>query len=281
LEFFKGNIVYTAFVVFHRPTPWSVDMSQWFNVSILSFFLLGITPFLTQVNASEIEGFNQRMKTFETVVAQRVGDRPALVIAYNNLEDALTKEMNRAFDLVMKKMTPTRRPFMTQSQQQWAEHRAKEYTWMDSAHGPIIEESDEHVKVLQLRNLMMNARVLQLYSYIDTLPDTPNDNMLDNIVPRTDVAVADDNDLKIATIRGFSLGEGACFLDLLDEKRKAFTEVASAAFCQRERELLDKRVSLTYRLGVVPSAACAVENVTCVENNMLILVSNAQVIRPN
>ena len=103
----------------------------------------------------------------------------------------------------------------------------------------------------------------------------------DNMVPRTDVAVADNNDLKIATIRGFSLGEGACFLDLVDEKRKPFTEVASAAFCQRERELLDKRVSLTYRLGVIPSAACAVENVNCVENNMLILVSNAQVIRPN
>ena len=188
--------------------------------------------------------------------------------------------MDRAFDLVMNKMTPTRRADMTQSQQQWAVHRAREYTWIDSAHGPIVEQSDEHVKVLQLRNLMMNARVLQLYSYIDTLPTKPNDNVLDNFVPRTDVAVADNNDLKIARIRGFSLGEGACFLDLLDEKRKAFTEVASAAFCQRERELLDKRVSLTYRLGVVPSAACAVESVTCVENNMLILVSNAQVIRP-
>jgi len=256
-------------------------MSQWFNVSILSLFLLGITPFLAQAETSQIEGFNQRMKSFEIMVAQRIGDRPALVIAYNNLEDALTKEMDRAFDLVMKKITPARRSTMTQSQQQWAEHRAKEYTWMDSAHGPIVEESDEHIKVLQLRNLLMNARVMQLYSYIDTLPKVPNDGFMDNVVPRTDVAVADNNDLKIATIRGFSLGEGACFLDLLDEKRKAFTEVASAAFCQRERELLDKRVSLTYRLGVIPSAACAVESVTCVENNMLILVSNAQVIRPN
>ena len=133
---------------------------------------------------------------------------------------------------------------------------------------------------MQLRNLMMNARVLQLYSYIDTLPAKPNNNVLDNLVPRSDVAIADNNDLKIARIRGFSLGDGACFLDLVDEKNKAFTEVASAAFCQRERELLDKRVSLTYRLGVVPSAACAVESVTCVENNMLILVSNAQVTRP-
>jgi hypothetical protein len=169
---------------------------------------------------------------------------------------------------------------MTEAQQQWAEHRATEYVWIDSTHGPVVEQSDEHVKVLQLRNLMMNARVLQLYSYLDTLPATPTDGVVDATVPRTDVAVADDNDLKIATIRGFSLGEGACFLDLIDQKRKPFTEVASAAFCQRERELLDKRVSLTYRLGVVPSAACAVESVTCVENNMLILVSNAQVIRP-
>ena len=169
---------------------------------------------------------------------------------------------------------------MTEAQQQWAEHRATEYVWIDSTHGPVVEQSDEHVKVLQLRNLMMNARVLQLYSYIDTLPVRPSDNFLANVAPSTDVAVADNNGLKTATIRGFSLGEGACFLDLIDEKRKAFTEVASAAFCQRERELLDKRVSLTYRLGVIPSAACAVESVTCVENNMLILVSNAQVIRP-
>ena len=253
-------------------------MSRWFKVSFLSLFLLSVIP--TLATASEIEAFNQRMKSFETIVAQRVGNRPALVTAYNNLEDALTKEMDRAFDLVMAKMNPQRRAAMNQAQQQWAEHRAREYTWMDSAHGPIIEQSDEHVKVLQLRNLLMNARVLQLYSYTDTLPDSPSENVLDGFVPRTNVATADDNDLKIATIRGFSLGEGACFLDLLDEKRKAFTEVANAAFCQRERELLDKRVSLTYRLGVVPDAACAVDSVTCVENNMLILVSNAQVIRP-
>ena len=255
-------------------------MSQWFNVSILSFFLLAISPTVAQ-SQSEIEGFNQRMKSFETMVAQRVNKRPGLINAYNNLEGALTREMDRAFEMVMAKTGAKRRAAMTDAQLQWAIHREKEYTWIDSAHGPIVEQSDEHVKVLQLRNLMMNARVLQLYSYIDTLPDAPIDDFLDNIVPRTDVAVADDNDLKIATIRGFSLGEGACFLDLLDEKRKAFTEVASAAFCQRERELLDKRVSLTYRLGIVPSAACAVESVTCVENNMLILVSNAQVIRPS
>ncbi|MGB1310137.1 MAG: hypothetical protein ACPG47_02955 [Leucothrix sp.] len=254
-------------------------MSQWFNVSILSLCLLAI-PLATLAKTSEIEGFNQRMKRFETIVAQRVNDRPALVNAYNNLEDALTQEMDRAFDMVMTKTDAKRRNEMNKAQQQWAEHRASEYTWMDAAHGPIVEQSDEHVKVLQLRNLMMNARVLQLYSYLDTLPELTEETTFDNLVPRTDVAIADDNDLKIATIRGFSLGEGACFLDLVDEKRKPFTEVASAAFCQRERELLDKRVSLTYRLGVVPSAACAVESVTCVENNMLILVSNAQVIRP-
>ena len=255
-------------------------MSQWFNASLLSLFLLTLGPLSVSAEASEIDDFNQRMQSFETVVAQRAGNRPGLINAYNNLEDALNKEMNRAFDLVMKKMAPKNRVAMTDSQYQWAVQREKEYTWIDSAHGPIVEQSDEHVKVLQLRNLMMNARVLQLYSYIDTLPVVPNNDLLDNLVPRTDVAVADNNDLKTATIRGFSLGEGACFLDLLDEKRKAFTEVASAAFCQRERELLDKPVRLTYRLGVVPDAACAVESVTCVENNMLILVSNAQVIRP-
>jgi len=255
-------------------------MSRWFNVSVLSVFLLGLSPLISLAKASEIDNFNQRMQSFERVVAQRANNRPALVNAYNSLEDALNKEMDRAFDMVMKKMTPKHRASMTDSQYQWAVQREKEYTWIDSAHGPIVEQSDEHVKVLQLRNLMMNARVLQLYSYIDTLPATQNNNMLDGLMPRTDVAVSDDNDLKIATIRGFSLGEGACFLDLVDQKRKAFTEVASAAFCQRERELLDKRVSLTYRLGVIPSAACAVESVTCVENNMLILVSNAQVIRP-
>lgn len=255
-------------------------MSRWFNISFLSLFLLGMFPIFSQANASEIDGFNQRMKTFETQVAQRVGKRPGLINAYNNLEDALNKEMDRAFDMVMSRVSPNRRAAMTKAQQQWAEHRATEYVWIDSTHGPVVEQSDEHVKVLQLRNLMMNARVLQLYSYLDTLPATPTDGLVDSAVARTDVAVADDNDLKIATIRGFSLGEGACFLDLIDQKRKPFTEVASAAFCQRERELLDKRVSLTYRLGVVPSAACAVESVTCVENNMLILVSNAQVIRP-
>ncbi len=255
-------------------------MSRWFSISFFSLFLLGISPILVQANASEIDGFNQRMKSFETKVAQRVNERPGLINAYNNLEQALNQEMNRAFDLVMSKISPERRAAMVEAQQQWAEHRATEYIWIDSTHGPVVEQSDEHVKVLQLRNLMMNARVLQLYSYLDTLPSVPTDGIIDSVVPKTDVAVADDNDLKIATIRGFSLGEGACFLDLIDEKRKPFTEVASAAFCQRERELLDKRVSLTYRLGVVPSAACAVESVTCVENNMLILVSNAQVIRP-
>ena len=255
-------------------------MSRWFKVSFLSLFLLGVSPFLSQAYASEIDGFNQRMKSFETIVAQRVNKRPGLINAYNNLEDALNKEMDRAFEMVMARISAKRRAAMTEAQQQWAEHRATEYVWIDSTHGPVVEQSDEHVKVLQLRNLMMNARVLQLYSYLDTLPAIPTDGVIDSTVPRADVAVADNNDLKIATIRGFSLGEGACFLDLIDQKRKPFTEVASAAFCQRERELLDKRVSLTYRLGVVPSAACAVESVTCVENNMLILVSNAQVIRP-
>lgn len=254
-------------------------MIQWFKVSVLSLFLLGISPVPILVEASEIDGFNLRMKSYETLVAQRISNRPALINAYNNLEDALNKEMNRAFDLVIAKVSANRHATMIESQQQWAIHRKKEYVWIDSSHGPVVEQSDEHVKVLQLRNLMMNARVLQLYSYTDTLPEAPTEVISDQMVPRTDVTMADDNDLRIATIRGFSLGDGACFLDLVDEKRKAFTEVASADFCQRERELLDKRVSLTYRLGVVPSAACAVESVTCVENNMLILVSNAQVLR--
>ena len=255
-------------------------MSQWLNLGLLSFFLLIFPPIAAQANTSEIGGFNQRMQHFETIVAQQRNNRPGRINAYDRLENALSKEMDRAFDLVMKKMSPQRRSLMLNAQQQWAEYREKEYNWINSAHGPVVEQSDEHIKVLQLRNLMMNARVLQLYSYLDTLPDVPTSNVLDGLVTKTDVAVSDNNDLKVATMRGFSLGDGACFLDLVDEKRKPFTEVANAAFCQRERELLDKRVSLTYRLGVVPSATCAVESVTCVENNMLILVSNAQVVRP-
>ena len=137
---------------------------------------------LSSANASEIDGFNQRMKSFETIVAQRVNKRPGLINAYNNLEDALNKEMDRAFEMVMSRISPKRRAAMTKAQQQWAEHRATEYVWIDSTHGPVVEQSDEHVKVLQLRNLMMNARVLQLYSYIDTLPAIPTDGIIDDAV---------------------------------------------------------------------------------------------------
>jgi len=84
-------------------------MSRWFSISFFSLFLLGISPILVQANASEIDGFNQRMKSFETKVAQRVNERPGLINAYNNLEQALNQEMNRAFDLVMSKISPERR----------------------------------------------------------------------------------------------------------------------------------------------------------------------------
>lgn len=224
-----------------------------------------------------MQGFNQRMQTMEQTVAQRAGNIPAQIAAYNALERALNMEMNRAFNQVMTRMKPAQRALMTESQHQWSQHRANEYRWMDQAHGPVEPNSIQHLRVLELRNLLMNARVIQLYSYLDTLPQ-PNQQLASPAIH--DAGTVDNNALKTATIIGFSLGDGACFLDLKDENRKNFTEVANTAFCQRERELLDKKVSISYQLGVVSGATCNVASVDCDENNMIILVKDAKVIRP-
>ena len=253
-------------------------MSRLFAISFISAVCLLITPLATYA-ASEMEGFNARMRTMEITIAQRAGNRPSQIAAYNALERSLNLEMDRAYDRVMTRAKPSQRATITESQHLWSRSRDLEYRWMDQAYGPVEPNSVEHLRVLELRNLMMNARVMQLYSYLDTLPK-PGQSSVKTAGAIHDAGVIDNNQLKIATIRGFSLGDGACFLDLVDEKRKSFTEVASSAFCQRERELLDKKVSLTYNLGVVSGAACAVESVDCDENNMLILVKDAKVIRP-
>ncbi|PID46652.1 MAG: hypothetical protein CSB47_02810 [Proteobacteria bacterium] len=257
-------------------------MRRLFVVSIFPLLLFG-SVLTAYAASSEMDGFNKRMRSMEIAVAKRAGNRPAQIAAYNALERALNMEMNRAFDLVMTRMKPSQRANMTEAQHLWTRHRDQEYRWMDRAHGPIEPGSVEHLRILELRNLMMNARVIQLYSYLDTLPRL---DTVQRFVPKTnidaihDAETVDNNDLKVGTIIGFSLGDGACFLDLRDESRKNFTEVANAAFCQRERELLDKKVVLSYQLGVVSGATCAVERVDCDENNMVILVKDAKVIRP-
>jgi len=238
-----------------------------------------LTPLASVAEVSEMQGFNQRMKAMEDAVSKQVGNRLAQIKAYNALERALNVEMERAFDRTMTLMKPAQRAKMTESQHLWLQHRDNEYRWMDRAHGPVTPNSDAHLQVLQLRNLLMNARVIQLYSYLSTLPTSTKPKLASTgLVPKTNT-VSGKNELKIATLLGFSLGDGACFLDLRDEKRKHFTEVAKPAFCQRERELLDKKVSLSYKLGVVSGATCAVESIDCGENNMLVLVSDAKVIR--
>ena len=253
-------------------------MSRLFAISFISVLCLLISPLSTYAKASEMEGFNTRMRSMETTIAQRANNRPSQIAAYNALERALNMEMDRAYDRLMTQMKPSERANMTEAQHLWSRHRDLEYRWMDQSYGPVEPNSVEHLRVLELRNLMMNARVMQLYSYLDTLPKKGAASVK-TAGTIHDAGIVDNNQLKTATIRGFSLGDGACFLDLLDEKRKPFTEVASSAFCQRERELLDKKVSLTYNLGVVSGAACAVESVDCDENNMLILVKDAKVIR--
>ena len=253
-------------------------MSRLFAISFISLLCLLVSSLSSYAKTSEMEGFNTRMRTMEQTIAQRASNRPSQISAYNALEAALNKEMDRAYDRIMTIMKPSQRSKMTESQHLWSRHRDLEYRWMDQSYGPVQPNSVEHLRVLELRNLMMNARVMQLYSYLDTITKEVK------MVPKTSIysetgQIENNNQLKVATIFGFSLGDGACFLDLRDEKRKAFTEVANNAFCQRERELLDKKVSLTYSLGVVSGATCAVERVDCNENNMVIMVKDAKVIR--
>ena len=247
-------------------------MRRLLMLTILPLTLLSLN---TQAIAeNEMQGFNERMRVMETTIAQRAGNRTSQIQAYNALELALNREMERAFDRVMTRMKPSQRAKMTQSQHLWQQQRQSEYEWMDRAYGPVQPNSEEHLRVVELRNLMMNARTIQLYSYLDTLPTEES--------KAAKAAQTDEggNELKTATIIGFSLGEDACFLDLKDDKRKNFTEVANSAFCQRESQLLDKKVALTYKLGAVSGATCAVDSVSCAENNMLILVSDAKIIRP-
>lgn len=254
-------------------------MKRYLALNLFSLFavILFSMPVMA-ADESELDGFNGRMRVMEQAIAERAGNIPGQIAAYNTLEAALKRELDRAFDRVMTQMKPSQRANMTESQHLWDSHRDAEFRWMDLAHGPIAPNSIEHLSILQLRNLMLNARVIQLYTYLNTLPvpgaATP-------VRSRSTGTGSDDNDLKIATIRGFSLGDGACFLDLLDESRKPFTEVANTAFCQREGELLDKKVSLTYRLGSVSGAACSGSLVNCDENNMLIMVVDAKPIRPS
>jgi len=253
-------------------------MSRLLTVSFTSLLLILLSSVTTHA-ATEMEGFNTRMRAMEITIAQRAGNRPSQIAAYNALERALNQEMDRAYDRVMTRAKPSQRAIITESQHLWSRSRDLEYRWMDQAYGPVEPNSVEHLRVLELRNLMMNARVMQLYSYLDTLPKE-GQSAVKTAGTIHDAGVVDNNQLRVATIRGFSLGDGACFLDLVDEKRKSFTEVANTAFCQRERELLDKKVSLSYNLGVISGAACSVESVDCDENNMLILVKDAKVIRP-
>lgn len=249
-------------------------MRRLLMLTILPLALLGFNAQIASAADNEMEGFFKRMKSMETAIVQRASNRPAQIAAYNSLEVALNREMDRAFDRVMTKMKPAQRTKMTEAQHLWQKQRENEFQWMDRAYGPVKPNSAEHLRIVELRNLMMNARVMQLYSYLDTLPDATKKVTADKVTDEGG------NELKIATIIGFSLGEDSCFLDLKDDKRKNFTEVASSAFCQRENQLLDKKVALSYKLGVVSGATCAVESVDCNENNMLILVSDAKVVRP-
>ena len=251
-------------------------MRRLLMLTILPLALLSFNAQVASAADSEMEGFFERMSPIREVITDRADSAPAQIFAYNTLERALNSEMERAFNRVMTKMKPSQRAKMTESQHLWQQQRENEYEWMDRAYGPVEPQSKEHLRIVELRSLMMNARVMQLYSYLDTLPDA-------NAKAKAKLsggAAVTDNGLKIATIIGFSLGENACFLDLKDEKRKSFTEVSTSAFCQRESQLLDKKVALTYKLGSVSGATCAVENVDCAENNMLVLVSDAKIIRP-
>ena len=248
-------------------------MRRLFMLTILPIVLLSFNAQIAQAADTEMGSFFERMSKMREVITDRADNIPLQISAYNTLERALNGEMDRAFQRVMTKMKPSQRAKMTEAQHLWQQQRENEFEWMDRAYGPVQPNSEEHLRVVELRSLLMNARVMQLYSYLDTLPD-------EQANPVASATQPDANELKVATIIGFSLGENACFLDLKDEQRKNFTEVASSAFCQRESELLDKKVSLSYKLGPVSGATCAVESVDCSENNMLILVSDAKIIRP-
>ena len=248
---------------------------------VLNLFSLLAAMFLTVpalADETELDGFNSRMRVMEEAISARAGNIPGQIAAYNTLEAALKRELDRAFDRVMTQMKPSQRANMTQSQHLWDSHRDAEFKWMDLAHSPVEPNSIEHLSILQLRNLMLNARVIQLYTYLNTLPIQ---GVVKPVRSRDTDPDSGGNDLKVATFRGFSLGDGACFLDLFDEDRKPFTEVADTAFCQRESELLDKKVSLTYRLGSLSSAACLESRGACDDNNMLIMVVDAKPIRPS
>ena len=235
-------------------------------VLCLSTVLLVCGMTLPAFAESPIEAFNERMQPMEAYIVQNAGDPREQAAAYRNLEVALNHELGRAFNMVMQRTPDESMQDMAQSQHEWRAHRDREFGWMEKAHG---NKASQMLTMLQLRNLMLNGRVIQLYSYLDTLPD-PNE------AAKVAAKAAANNELRVARIRGFTLGDDACFLDMVDDKRKHFTEVAAPGFCQREKELLDKRVGLVYQLGVVSGATCAVEHVDCQENNMLVLVKDVK-----
>lgn len=72
-------------------------------------------------------------------------------------------------------------------------------------------------------------------------------------------------------------GDIACYLHLKDEKGAAFTELGDFELCQREKELLGRRVALTYRMGNVQSEECQGDP-GCRKSKRVALVVTAKVI---
>ncbi len=81
----------------------------------------------------------------------------------------------------------------------------------------------------------------------------------------------------IATVKSMTNGDIICYVDLVDQKGKKYSQVpASFEICAKERTYLNKKVSLTYRQGSVNDCQSAEP---CGKSRIITLISKMKIVR--
>ncbi len=144
------------------------NMSEWIMVSSLVFFSLLMSPVLAIDNPDApdlIGGFEEREQIFlKEINNPRNGSKDYLIV-YDNYQNFLDDEMNKAYHFVKSKLSEERQQELIHSQCNWIKFRDAEFefienTWTRQEFGSSANMSRGSYRCTIIRN-----RVLQLLHY--------------------------------------------------------------------------------------------------------------------
>ena len=110
--------------------------------------------------------FEKRIAPLEKYINEKALSTLDYTLGYKKLEEALDKELNTAYNLLLSKLNAKEKELLKASQRQWLKFRATEFKWINENWDNEKMGSSSSLSVGAYRTSIIKERVLHLLHYL-------------------------------------------------------------------------------------------------------------------